>query len=254
MRRLILAGLAGLAVAACRKNSDVAMGRDSTIAAADSSYALNDRPAASGTTTTPPAAPPPAAPPAAAPRPSGGGTSSTGTVTLAAGAPISGTLDQAISSRTSKVGEKARVTVAADVKNAAGAVVIPAGSSVELTITAIEPSRDKNSTGKLTLAVTGITVRGTSYPIEAEVSTVTSSLKGRGVGTTEAGKVAVGTAVGAVAGRVIGGGKTGTIIGAVVGAAAGAAVATETANRDVVVDAGSTVVVTLKEPLRVAAR
>jgi hypothetical protein len=252
MRRIILAVLAGLAVAACRKNSDVAMGRDSTIAAADSSYALNDRPAASGTTTTPPAAPP-----AAAPRPSGGssgGTSTAGTVTLAAGAPISGTLDQIISSRTSKVGEKARVTVAADVKNAAGAVVIPAGSSVELTITAIEPSRDKNSTGKLTLAVTGITVRGTSYRIEAEVSSVTSSLKGRGVGTTEAGKVAVGTAVGAVAGRVIGGGKTGTIIGAVVGAAAGAAVATETANRDVVVDAGSTVVVTLTEPLRVAAR
>ncbi len=152
------------------------------------------------------------------------------------------------------MGDKARTTVTADVRNAAGAVVVPAGSSVELTITAIEPSRDKNSTGKLTLAVTGITVRGTSYPIGAEVSSVTSTLKGRGVGTTEAGKVAVGTAVGAVAGRVIGGNKTGTIIGAVVGAAAGAAVATETANRDVVVAAGSDLVVTLTEPLRVAAR
>jgi hypothetical protein len=57
--------------------------------------------------------------------------------------------------------------------------------------------------------------------------------------------------IGGIAGRVIGGDKTGTIIGAVVGAAAGAAVAVETANRDVVVAAGSTVGITLREPLRV---
>jgi outer membrane lipoprotein SlyB len=72
------------------------------------------------------------------------------------------------------------------------------------------------------------------------------------VGTSEAGKVGAGAVIGGIAGRVIGGDKTGTIIGAVVGAAAGAAVATETANRDIVVEAGSTVGITLREPLRVA--
>lgn len=250
MRTLLIAGTVVAALAACRKNSEGAARRDSTLAPAESTYALNDRPATGGgaTATPQPApAPTPAAPaPATAPAPR--------TATLAAGSRFVGTLNSTISSRTSKVGDKVTVTVSSDVKNGSGAVVIPAGSAVELTVTAIAPSRDKSSPGKLTLAVTGIRVRGTSYPIGAEVSSVNQELKGRGVGTTEAGKVAVGTAVGAVAGRVIGGDKTGTIIGAVVGAAAGAAVATETANRDVVVAAGSEVGITLREPLKVAGR
>ena len=246
MRKLILAGLAVAGLAGCGRDDDATLGRDTALAGTDSTYALNDRPAPSPAPSPSPAAAPsrpvPAPPPAPASR----------TATLASGTVIEGTLDRTISSKTNKVGDRVTVRVANDVKNGSGVVVVPAGSTVDLTVTSIEPARDKSqAAGKLTLAVTGITVRGQSHPIQADVSSVQTSMKSGGVGTSEAAKVGAGAVIGGIAGRVIGGDKTGTIIGAVVGAAAGAAVAVETANRDVVVAAGSTVGITLREPLRV---
>lgn len=248
MRNVILVGLVFAGLTGCGRDEDAAQGRDTTLAATDTTYALNDRPAPtpapspSPANPTPRPTPPPAAVPAPAPR----------TLALPAGTLIEGALDRTISSKTNRVGDRVSVRVANDVKNSAGLVVVPAGSTVDLTITSIEPARDKSqAAGKLTLAVTGITVRGQSHPIQADVSSVVSSMKSGGVGTSEAAKVGAGAVIGGIAGRVIGGDKTGTIIGAVVGAAAGAAVAVETANRDVVVQAGSTVGITLREPLRV---
>ena len=249
MRKLLLAGLVLAGLSGCRKDDDAALGRDSTLAATDSTYALNDRPAPSPAPAPAPSPANPAPPPAPTPSPP---SASPRILTLPAGTLIEGTLDRTISSKTNKVGDRVSVRVANDVKNAAGLVVVPAGSTVDLSITAIEPARDKSqAAGKLTLAVTGITIRGESQPIQADVSSVITSMKGGGIGAGEAAKVGAGAVIGGIAGRVIGGDKTGTIIGAVVGAAAGAAVATETANRDVVVQAGSTVGITLREPLRV---
>lgn len=244
MRKMLMASLVIAGMNGCGGDKDDALARDSTLAGTDSTYALNDRPAPAPSPSPANPAPPPVAAPAppTAPR----------MVTLPAGTLIEGTLGSTISSKTSKAGDRVTVRVASDVRNSAGAVVVPAGSTVDLTVTAIEPARDKSQAfGKLTLAVTGITVRGESHPIQADVSSVVTSMKGGGVGTSEAAKVGAGAVIGGIAGRVIGGDKTGTIIGAVVGAAAGAAVAVETANRDVVVAAGSTVGITLREPLRV---
>jgi glycine zipper 2TM protein len=247
MQKILIAGLVVAGLAGCGRNKDAALARDSTLAGTDSSYALNDRPAPSPAPSSSPTNPPPRPAPAPAPAPP-----APRMLTLPAGTLIEGALDRTISSKTNRVGDRVSVRVANDVKNAAGVVVVPAGSTVELTITSIEPARDKSqAAGKLTLAVTGITVRGESHPIQADVSSVITSMKGGGVGTSEAAKVGAGAVIGGIAGRVIGGDKTGTIIGAVVGAAAGAAVAVETANRDVVVQAGSTVGITLREPLRV---
>jgi hypothetical protein len=244
MRKLFLAGLAVAGLAGCGSDDDDALARDTALAGSDSTYALNDRPAPSPSPAATPSRPAPAPAPAPAPR----------TATLASGTLIEGTLDRTISSKTSKVGDRVTVRVANDVKNGSGVVVVPAGSTVDLTVTSIEPARDKSqAAGKLTLAVTGLTVRGQSHPIQADVSSVQTSMKSGGIGTSEAAKVGAGAVIGGIAGRVIGGDKTGTIIGAVVGAAAGAAVAVETANRDVVVAAGSTVGITLREPLRVTA-
>lgn len=245
MRKFFLAGLAVAGLAGCGGNDDSALGRDTALAGTDSTYALNDRPAPSpAPSPSPPAPSRPAPAPAPAPAPR--------VATLASGTLIEGTLDRTITSKSSKVGDRVTVRVANDVRNSSGVVVVPAGSTVDLTVTSIEPARDKSQAfGKLTLAVTGITVRGESHPIQADVSSVVTSMKGGGIGTGEAAKVGAGAVIGGIAGRVIGGDKTGTIIGAVVGAAAGAAVAVETANRDVVVAAGSTVGITLRAPLRV---
>lgn len=257
MRKIFLSGALLIGLVACGRGDDE-LARDSVLAQTDSTYAINDRPAptpAPSPAATPPAPPPvsrPAPPPAPAPRPAPAPQPPAPTVvTLASGSVMSGTLDRTISSKTNKVGDQVTVRVTDDVRNGSGAIVVPAGSTVNLTIAAIEPSRDKAQTGKLTLAVSSITIRGETRSIEADVTSVTSKLKSGGVGTSEAAKVGAGAVIGGIAGRVIGGNKTGTIIGAVVGAAAGAAVATETANRDVVVEAGSTIGITLREPLRV---
>lgn len=185
----------------------------------------------------------------------GGGKSSgsAATRTLATGTTIDVTMATTITSRSNVAGEKVSTTVDMDVKNATGRVVIPAGSVVELTIAEITPATNKSKEdGTLVLQVTGLTVRDKSYPIMAEITALSHTLKGRGVTVGEVEKVAVGTTIGAVAGRVIGGNAKGTIIGGAIGAAGGTVVAVQTASRDVVVSAGTPVSITLTAPLKVS--
>jgi hypothetical protein len=119
---------------------------------------------------------------------------------------------------------------------------------VTLTITELQSADDKSKAdGRITVDVTSVTVDGTAYPVSAAITSMAHTLKGQGVGGSEVAKTAAGAVIGGVAGRVIGGGTKGTVIGAVVGAAAGAAVAVETANRDVVVAAGTPIVITLNQ-------
>jgi hypothetical protein len=142
----------------------------------------------------------------------GGGTSAGRT--LANGTQISVTTTRMITSRSDEAGQTLMTTVDADVKNASGRVVILAGSALALTITEISPARTKSAAdGSLTLAVTSVTVRGTTYPLAAKVTSVDHTLKGRGVTLGEVEKVAAGAAIGAVAGRVIGGDSKGTTSG-----------------------------------------
>jgi hypothetical protein len=170
------------------------------------------------------------------------------TLTLASGTAIDATTERTISSRTDKAGETFTASVTSDVKDARGRVAIPAGSTVTLTITELQSADDKSKAdGRITVDVTSVTVNGTAYPVSAVISSMAHTLKGQGVGGSEVAKTAAGAVIGGVAGRVIGGGTKGTVIGAVVGAAAGAAVAVETANRDVVVVAGTPIVITLNQ-------
>lgn len=174
---------------------------------------------------------------------------------LAHGATIDVTTSRTISSRSDTAGQSLMTTVDADVKNSYGQVVIPAGSAVELVITEISPAGSKSAAdGSLTLRVADVTVDGKSYPLAAKVTSVSHTLQGRGVTTGEVEKTAAGTVIGAIAGTIIGGNAKGTIIGAAIGTAGGAVVATETASRDVVVNAGSTIELTLTGPLALAAR
>ena len=140
-----------------------------------------------------------------------------------------------------------------DIKNAAGKVVIPAGSVVNGKIADVKPAPNPNAPWTLTLSVSSITVRGTSYPIEASVDSLETIHKGRGVTTGDAAKVGAGAAAGAILGRVLGGNKKGTIIGGIVGGAAGAAVAHSTKDSDIVLPAGAHIIIRLTKELAVAA-
>jgi hypothetical protein len=263
MSRTLLAALGVAAMVACAKGerNDTAaadsLNRDLQLAPADSTAALNDRPAADTSRSASTAAPaPPPKPTRTTPRSSGssGTASSSGnstptpaqtTRTLASGTTINATTNAQISSHTNKVGDNVTASVTSDVKDAAGHVVIPAGSTINLSITQIHESENKSdSTGTLALAVQSVEMNGSTYPLDADVL-VTGKLVSHGVAAGDVAKVGAGAAAGAIVGRVLGG-KKGTVIGGVLGGAVGAQRAVETKDRDIVVASGSPIRVELR--------
>jgi hypothetical protein len=162
---------------------------------------------------------------------------------------LTATTTAEIRSHKNKVGDTVTATVANDVKDRSGRVVIPAGSEVTLKVTAIKESENKrDKTGTLTVQPTSVSINGRSYPISASIEGVDTKLEGRGTNAGDIAKPAAGAAVGAVVGRVIGGSSKGAIIGGVIGGAVGAQRAVETKDRDVVLPQGTAVTLSLKEP------
>ena len=188
--------------------------------------------------------------------PAGSSSSSaaSGSYNLAAGTLVDATLTDEISSRHAKAGDAFTASVVEDVKNADGLVAIPAGSTVHGTITEVKAAPNAGATGTLTLAVSSVTVRGKTYDIQASIDSLMTTNKGRGISTMDAARVAGGAAAGAILGRVIGGNATGTIVGGVLGGATGVAVSAAIKDVDIVLPAGTHLILTLKQRLTVAAK
>jgi hypothetical protein len=274
MSRTMIAALTLVAIAACGRGDrgDTAaadsLNRDLQLAPVDTTAELNDRPSdtAVATTTPAPAARTPARPsrPAAsasapAPKPSPSAATPTPTRTppaatsasLASGTRLSATTTAEIRSNTNKVGDTVTATIAKDVKDAAGNVVIPAGSAVVLKVTAIKESENKSDkTGTLTLQPTSVSIHGQSYPLSARIDSVGTQLQGRKTGAGDIAKVGAGAGIGAVVGRVLGGSTKGAVIGGVIGGAVGAQRAVETKDRDVVVPEGTSVTLVLDQSFK----
>jgi hypothetical protein len=260
MNRLALTSLVVLGLAACQKPQQASQSSDSTarnltLAPAESTAAMRDMPEHQPTVQPqPPRTQPPArrtsppAPPAARPN-----TPARATLRLTPGARFDMAATDTISSRTAKPGDPFTARVVEDVKDAAGRVVIPAGSVVNGTISDVKPAPNPRTPGTLTLTVTSVTVRGTTYPIEAAIDSLETIHKGRGVTTGDAAKVGAGAVAGAVLGRVLGGNRKGTIIGGVVGGIAGAGVASQTKDSDIVLPAGAHIIVRVTKELAVSA-
>jgi hypothetical protein len=262
MSRTMIAALTLAAVAACGRGdrSDTAaadsLSRDLQLAPVDTTVPLNDRPTASapapaGKTATQPSRPA-ASPSRPSPSPSAAAPPApAASRSLSAGTTLSASTTAEVSSATNKVGDTVTATVASDIKDNAGRVVIPAGSEVILKVTAIKESENKrDKTGTLTLQPSSVMVNGTSYPISARIDSVGTHLEGRKTGAGDIAKPAAGAAVGAVVGRVLGGSTKGAIIGGVLGGAVGAQRAVETKDRDVVLPQGTTVVLVLEQPFK----
>jgi hypothetical protein len=204
---------------------------------ADSSAALDDRPAAA-----------PAKPSAAKPKPVPAAVPKV----LPSGTVIVTAVDQEINSRSNKQGEVVTTTVSADVKDSRGRVIIPAGAKVTMTIAEIRESENKgDQTGKLTLTPTQVAIGGRSYPLTASAEALDRQLRDRKTNAGDVAKVGAGAAAGAIVGRVVGGSTKGAVIGGVLGGAVGAQRAVETQDRDVVVPAGSRVQLTLQNGLAI---
>jgi hypothetical protein len=277
MTRTLLTVLAVAGLAACGggERRDVAtadsLSRDLQLAPVDTSAELNDQPAAdtSPAAESPAPAPAPAAPkPAPKPKPAAPkpapapatpapaapapapAAAPAAAPALAAGTSITAATDAEIRSGKNKVGDEVTATVATDVKDASGKVVVPAGSKVILKVTAIKPSDSKSdTTGTLTLDAVGVEVNGKETPMVATISGVKTKLQGRGTDANDVAKVAGGTAAGAIVGRVLGGSSKGAIIGGIIGGAVGTQRAIETKDRDVVLPQGTSVTLTLDQKL-----
>jgi uncharacterized protein YfiM (DUF2279 family) len=244
-KRLVILALALLT--GCGSDSEKAAvtdnpNRDLQRPAMDASAPLNDRAAKSSTSKSPAKT---ATKPAvkAAPKSSG---------TLTAGTSISAKFDAGITSRSDKAGKKLTGTVASDVKDKNGRVVIPAGAKIHLTIAAIHESENKSDkTGKLVLTPTKVVIAGRSYPLAGSAIALDRTLKDRKTNAGDLAKVGAGAGAGALLGTAVTGGSTkGAVIGGVAGAAVGTQRAIETQDRDVVVPAGSRLKVTLSTVFR----
>jgi hypothetical protein len=254
MSRTMIAALTLAALAACGRgdSSDTAaadsLSRDLQLAPMDSSAELNDRPGASAPAPAarrPAASARPASPTATAPAPV---PASRG---LAAGTALTATTTAEIRSHKNKVGDTVTATVASDIKDNAGRVVIPAGSEVVLKVTAIKESENKSDkTGTLTVLPTAVSINGKSYPISASIEHVDTRLEGRKTNAGDIAKPAAGAAAGAILGRVLGGSTKGAVIGGVLGGAVGTQRAVETKDQDVVLPEGTTVSLVLDESFR----
>jgi len=209
----------------------------------DSSATFSDQAAA---TPVPPPAAPVAAKPKAKPKPKPVPAPAPAPLTLAGGTALATTMDREITSKTDKPGATVTGTVASDVTDATGRVVIPAGSRVTMTITEIHESENKgDKTGKLTLTPTAVVIAGESHALDGSAVALERTLRDRKTNAGDVAKVGAGTAIGAIAGRVIGGSTKGAVIGGIIGGAVGTQRAIETQDRDVVVPANSRVEVTL---------
>jgi len=248
----LIAVLTAVALAACVKSDQANQTADSTarnltLAPTESTAAIKDVPAPA---TEPakvapekktPAPKPPARPKPAAPT----------TLTAASGTRVPLAVSESISTRQAKAGDAFTATVAQDVKDAAGHVVIPAGSAAQGTIVAAEPAPNPNSSGQLTLDVKSVSVRGTSYAVDATVESMDTVMKGRGVTKADAAKVGGGAIAGALVGKLLGKNAKGAVIGGAVGAAAGAAAARASRDIDIILPKGAAITLKLTKPLTV---
>jgi hypothetical protein len=278
-----LALTVALAVAACSKGgensdstlaTDSALNRDLQLASGDSAAQpqLKDVPAeapAPAPTTSSPSRPrtttpkpttrpsTPAPEPAPPPRTASGNTvtpgeknSAGGVGEVASGTSLTLASGQKVCTNTNKVGDRVTATTTEAVTGTNG-VTVPAGATAVLEVTKLKRSENANDNIEMGFAVRTLSFGGTTYNVDADVTSanvdrVRASTKGN-----DAKKVVGGAILGAVVGQVIGKDTKGTVIGAATGAAAGTAAAAATANYEGCVNDGSRIVIKLTAPLTI---
>ena len=154
-------------------------------------------------------------------------------------------LDQTISSKANRPGDKFSATVESPVE-VEGKVAIPKGARADGVV------RDAKAAGRfkggavLALELTNVTVAGKDY----EIQTSAAAMSSKGKGKRTAAMVGGGAAGGAAIGGIAGGGK-GAAIGALIGAAAGTGGAGLTGNRDITLAAETPLDFKLLQPVSI---
>jgi len=171
---------------------------------------------------------------------------------IPAGTTLNTNASSKVCTGTNQVGDHVTATLENSVSGSNGAT-IPAGATVNMTVTQLKRSENANDPIVMEFAVNSVTFGGHTYPIEASVQSASITRVKDQPGDKTAQKVAIGAAVGAIAGRIIGKSTKGTVIGGAAGAAAGAAAAAATTNYQGCIDAGGAIVLKLTAPATVKA-
>ncbi len=154
-------------------------------------------------------------------------------------------LDQSISSKTSRSGDKFTATVESPVE-VEGKVAIPKGARAEGVVKDAKAAGRFKGGAALVLELTSVAVNGRDHEIQTSAAAMSSKGKGKRTATMVGGGAAGGAAIGAVAG----GGK-GAAIGALIGAAAGTGGAGFTGNRDITLTAETPLDFKLLQPVSI---
>lgn len=167
-------------------------------------------------------------------------------VTIPAGTAIAMTLQTTLSTKTALVGDRFTATVGAPVI-VAGQTIIPAGAEVEGHVTFSEQPGKASGRGKLQLLYDTVRYDGHAYDLDSK-SRVYESASGRG---KDAALIGGGAVVGGVAGAVLGGSAKDAGKGAVAGAGAGTAASLLTRGPQLVLEPGTSLMVTLDHDVTV---
>ena len=164
--------------------------------------------------------------------------------TIPAGATLNTHANSRICTNTNAVGDHVTATVENSVSGSNGAM-IPAGATVNMTVTQLKRSENTNDKIIMEFAVNSVTFNGHTYPIEATVADAAVDRIKDQPQSKDIQKVAIGAAAGAIAGKILGKSTKGAVIGGAAGAAAGAATAAATANYQGCISSGGSIVIKL---------
>jgi hypothetical protein len=171
-------------------------------------------------------------------------------VTIPAGTPLPIVMDTGVASNTSHVEQPVRAHLMRDVR-LDNEVVIPAGSDLYGTVTAVRrPGRVKGRS-YVAVRLTTLVPRGTNDRYRVDTGRIART--GRATKKKDAMKIGIPAAGGAAVGAIMGG-KKGALIGAGAGGGAGTAVVLSTRGEDVAIGRGAAITVRLASPVTMRVR
>jgi len=171
---------------------------------------------------------------------------------IAAGTTLVSHANSKICTNTNAVGDHVTATIDDAVSGSNGAT-IPAGATLNLSVTALKRSENSNDAIVMEFAVNSVSFGGHTYPIDGTVTSASIDRIRDQPQSKDVQKVAVGAVAGAIAGKILGKSTKGAVIGGAAGAAAGAAAAAATANYQGCINSGSNISVKLNSAATIRA-
>lgn len=158
-------------------------------------------------------------------------------------------MDERISTEDNEEGDQFTLSLAQDLVDPNGALLLPAGTQAVGVITEAAESPSSDEPAVLRFTVESVVYMDQLVPLSGQV--VETRIEGdeRTSATGTAARIGGGAAAGAIIGRVVGGGTREAVAGAVVGAAAGTALWLATRDGHAELPMGATLTFHLAEPV-----